>query len=227
MNVDFRLPATGAIARRLLLIAATSTKIDMDEQVEQIAKQDLLPDDEFFPLTGVRRAATQFILDCGLRCALLPITVRTLSRFDIGIDQSLILNAVFLAGQTKLTIATQKKHLWEDALRGFKTFTDIQLIKNDQAFLSVHQENWRDGVLIYDWDENTLLANAVAKEFPRTIIYSSLNYPEMLDYSMQSIGLCLFPDMNIKHNNYRTYRQTAAMFNIFLPEFATMSGYNK
>jgi hypothetical protein len=242
MNSDFTLPATSAVARRLLHIA-TLCKLDLDPAIVTLASQGRIAPDN--PLRGVRRAAAQFMLDCDLRCAV-PLVLSAL-------DRTLILGAVHLAGSTKVTIATVNgaRSRWPQVLKAAPF--DSKIITLQQAFEPEHQDGRRDGVLLLDWpysDTNHTMLVAIAREFPRTIIISeAVQHPLLIhptyapiDISWWNLGHCLFPDMpdgrlffqeafdrNITDSalwSTRHFADMAIFYNVFSPRFADLPGYN-
>ena len=234
MNVDFSLPRTGAIARRLLHIAELC-KIELDPKVAAIAKEDLLPidDDPILPLIGVRRAATQFMFDCDFRCILTAN----------HIDRHLILNAIGLAKIQPITIASYSSTVdWKNALNIFKNTNHVKLISVKDAILPENQQG-REGVLILEW--STFLANdgmliSIIREFPKVVIYCDLgSHNRVSNYrSLLEIGTCLFPQMPKIIYDHReltkssVWKKTdlfemAIFYNIFMPHFITIPGYQE
>lgn len=254
MNVNFSIRATPSVARRLFHISEICC-IQLDEKIKEIAKQNLIPEDAdpLFPLTGIRRAATQFILDCELRCAIPSLHEH--------IDRHLILNAILMFGIKKITIATSSGSKWKTTLAAFN-FDKTQIITTYDAFQPEYQKNYRDGVLILDWsplDSNEQVRIALAKEFPKTILFENFDSTKETirrheycnsnleirgyNYRWWDMGICLFPEMPKAVFEYtqrafeksaiyqttwkhKSRNSLAIFYNVFLPHFANMSGYN-
>lgn len=227
------------MARRLLHITALC-RIDLDPAIAALATQDVLAAAN--PLRGIRRAATQFMLDCDLRCAV-PLVLATL-------DRALVLNAVHLAGLQTVTIASGLRQRWTQLLKTVDF--DAKILTINQAFEPEHQDGRRDGVLLLDWPESghsDWKLIGLAKEFPRTIIISeAIQHPLLLnpahaagDVSWWPMGHCLCPEMPdarlFIHDVFDRYvtgspvwsarhcLEMAMFYHVFLPHFADLPGY--
>lgn len=228
MNIDFALPATGANARRLLHIANVFG-LNLDKKISEIAKEDLIPDqDEFLPLTGVRKAATQFIIDCDFRCAIL--------RLSVEIDRYLIVNALALSKKySKITVVSNTPVYWKTCFKGFSDF-DVKYYSTEDIFKPEYQNGRRDGVLLMDFTyHNPSYITSLAREFPKTIIYweSANNIENIENTPWLDMGHALYPNFpgNDRHRYGNFYKSkkadssAAIFYSVFLPSFANIPGY--
>ena len=183
MNQDFALELTPAIARRLVTIAKLG-RVILDERIIATAKEGLLSEDvwadELLLPSANQRAMTQFIIDCGLRCAIACP----------GIEESVILNAVRLTDfDGPISIATRCISRWNAALQGFTLSDRAKVVTIAAAYDperndSICDQEHRKGLLIIDWrgsgrsfrmgDQLARYDNLVGmcREFPRTIVFA-------------------------------------------------------
>lgn len=262
MHVEHDLPATGGVARRLLHIASLC-RLDVAPEVRALAAQGLAGQgsaaqdqaDDAAPglqASGLRlqRAATQFMLDCGLRCVV-PSAPH--------LDRALVLGAVTRAGASPVTVLCRAAQAaeWREAARRCK-LRGCKFVSLRQAFQPAHQDGRREGVLVADWphdlDGSDCLA-AIAREFPRTVLHGEasrqsrmmlgvLAGTEQAHARWQEMAHCLFPAMPLRmfgladaafgrcaalNGAWRDRLRPADLaifYNVFLPRFAAMPGYD-
>jgi len=171
MNQDFLLPATPAVARKLVRFADL-TSLDLDPRIRSLAERDRVTADAFDPFlcpaTPERIVLTQFLLDAGLRAGVVA---------PGGPTQTTILNAARLMGVEKVIIASRDPKRWKEAVAGSGLpKTAFVMLSHRAAFREEEQEGRRDGLMVLDWHDTTItfetteLFTAIAREFPRTVI---------------------------------------------------------
>jgi len=179
MNQDFAIDLTPGNARRLVAISRICS-MNLDPLLISKAKEGLLDDSAFDPLvcprTSLRQAATQFIVDCGYRCAV-PMLDNTL-------DRRMILNAVRLSGEEIVTIATNDCRGWSRVINGYKLAKSLKIVPIRSAFdrdanNTVANSDRYAGILVLDYPVAGFsgvpdsMYCAICNDFPRTIIHAS------------------------------------------------------
>lgn len=217
MNADFALPATPGLARRLLHIAAVS-KLDLDPAIHELAKRDLIEDDPTFPISNLRRAALQFMLDCQMRCGV-PFMAP-------GMDHSLLLIGAKLAGTSVLTVVTEDRGLWKRSTKAMPGLQRLQVIGFNEAFEPEYQDGWREGLLIMDipYDVPFRTMNklcCVGREFPHTITTGRTGFSND-NRAWFAQAFCLDSGSPIDSSDFD---REPIFYDIFTPNFLHLPGY--
>lgn len=185
LNQDFAIVPTPAIARKIIQ-ASKIIKADIDSRIIEIAKNDLITTEMFDPLfvpTEQQLKAVQFLIDSDFR-AVMP-------RGDF-ITPVLLMEAINLKQHTPITVAISSgssRRSWEDLLEGYKIDSFVDTYYNIYELLTNPKFKPQDGVLILEWGyanpEGLSIRKALAKEFPKTIIYTLISETSerRLDYS--------------------------------------------
>jgi len=179
MNFDASFAATPGVARRLLSIASLG-KIDVEDEILALARQDLVPE-EFFKAhnhNAEERRAVQFIRDCDYRCI---VPFGTDKEKWTGNGEKLILSALsFPDAPRPVTIATQNQLAWRLTLMASKLIdqNDVVIVTHHDAVKDAHfTKERRGGVLIISWegdDHGDHNHKALVREFPRSIVVGKL-----------------------------------------------------
>ena len=218
MNIDYALPATPGMARRMLHMAAVS-KLDLDPAIHELAKLDLIEDDPTFPTSSLRRAALQFMLDCQMRCGV-PFMAP-------GLDPSLLLTGAKLAGVSVLTVATEDKRTWKRSILAQPGLRRTQVISYNEAFEPEHQDGWREGLLIMDipYDVRFTLFmkfRHVCREFLQVISTGRTIAASLGSQAWFAQAYCL---NGVKRLESSYPEREPIFYDIFTPKFLHLPGY--
>lgn len=170
MNQDFALLATPANARRLLLFQQVCA-LEIADELHAIAKHDMIGEHHFdalvCPYHPVKRAITQFLLDCNLR-GIVP------ADFHPEYNEIALLHALKLAHSEHIHIITNKSSRWTAPIAALS----LEARTRTSQFLQLTKEEIdcrHNTVVVLDCNLSTMRnrLRIAAQEFPQIIIYQS------------------------------------------------------
>lgn len=186
MNQDFAIEATPAFARRLIHLQRY-TAIDLPPALASLALLDTITPDDFNTFTCAyseeRATITQFLLDTGLRAIVL-------AHYHPCMDEFSLLNAIRLRPIHPISIITTRLRKWSKVSKSMAMKVKLSLPSDvDGAWI----DNYRRGVLILDLsDQNHRRLSHLFREFPRLIVYQSLDVPQdaVAHWTLLAAALC-------------------------------------
>lgn len=191
MNRDFVLPATPAVARRLLLLKRLCP-IDLPDDLAELAQRDRIGEAAFdamiCPYTPERAAVTQFLLDNNLRGIVQ-------ARGHPCINELSMLNIARLAAAAKITVLTRRAGCWRAAANAW--FLDHVDIRPPLNLTGRWIDERRGGPLIIDLhdDNYRLFCRPLMREFPQVMFYQSLQVSPTPRLHWRELAALLFPTM--------------------------------
>ena len=168
MNQDFAVLATPANARRLLLLSRTGA-ISVPDDIAQLATRDMIGEADFDPLVcpynPVKRALTQFLLDCNLRGVVQDV-------YHPEFNALALLYTIKLAKVQRIVILSSRPTRWEPIIASLSLHAIAKVIPL-AALAEADFERRQDTALVVDADATTFRERLriIAREFPQVIVY--------------------------------------------------------